>query len=87
MRLPITLTAAALAIAFAAGPAQANAAPSAEQQKSTKAVVVLIGANDYGLVAPVPFTPPLGTDKGSATAATPTTAPTAPNGIIAILIG
>jgi hypothetical protein len=52
MRLPITLITAALAIAFAAGPAQA-------------------------------FTPPIGTDKGSATAATPTT----PHGIIAILIG
>jgi hypothetical protein len=48
--------------------------------------VVLIGANDYGVVAPDPaqaFTPPIGTDKGSATAATPTT----PHGIIAILIG
>ena len=85
MRLPITLTTAALAIAFAAGPA--NAAPSTEQQKSIKGVVVLIGANDYGLVAPVPFTPPIGTDKGSATAATPTAAPTPPNGIIAILVG
>src|SRR4051812_14703437 len=83
MRLSLTLTTAALATAFAAGPAQADAAASTEQQKSSKAVVVLIGANDYGFVAPVPFTPPIGTDKGSATAATPT----APNGIIAILIG
>ena len=33
------------------------------------------------------FTPPIGTDKGSVTAATPTAAPTAPNGIIAVLIG
>jgi uncharacterized protein (DUF1501 family) len=81
MRLPITLTTAALAIAFAASPA--SAAPSTEQQKSIKAVVVLIGANDYGLVATVPFTPPIGTDKGSVTTATPA----APNGIIAILIG
>jgi hypothetical protein len=87
MRLPITLTTAALAIAFAAGPAQAGAAPSTGHQGSTKGAVVLIGANDYGLVAPVPFTPPIGTDKGSATAATPTTAPTPSNGIIAILIG
>ena len=48
--------------------------------------MVLIGANDYGVVAPVSaqaFTPPIGTDKGSATAATPPT----PHGIIAILIG
>ena len=56
MRRPITLTAAALAIALcgAAGPARADSAPSTEQQKNIKAVVVLIGANDYGLVAPVP---------------------------------
>jgi len=36
------------------------------------------------------FTPPIGTDKGSAKAATPLTAPTAPtapDGIIAVLIG
>ena len=86
MRLPIALTTAALAIAFAAGPAEANAAPPTQQQKSSNGVVVLIGANDYGVVAPVPaqaFTPPIGTDKGSATAATTTT----PHGIIAILIG
>ena len=86
MRLPITLTAAALAIASAVGPAQADAAASTEQQKRVNGVVVLIGANDYGVVAPTAaraFTPPIGTDKGSATAATPTT----PLGIIAILIG
>ena len=85
MRLPITVTTAALAIAFAAGPAQADAAPSTEPQKSTSGVVVLIGANDYGVLAPAAqaFTPPIGTDKGSVTAATPT----APSGIIAILIG
>ena len=87
MRLPITLTTAALAIACAAGPAQADSAPSTERPENIKGVVVLIGANDYGLVAPAPFTPPIGTDKGSATAATPATAPTAPDGIIAILIG
>lgn len=54
MRRPISLTIAALALAFgvAAGPAQADSAPSTEQ-KQIKAVVVLIGANDYGLV-PVP---------------------------------
>jgi hypothetical protein len=41
-----------------------------------------------GAAAPAQaFTPPLGTDKGSATAATPTEARTTPNGIIAILIG
>jgi hypothetical protein len=47
--------------------------------------VVLIGANDYGLIAPgaQAFTPPIGTDKGSVTAAEPA----AHNGIIAILIG
>ena len=86
MRLPITLITAALAVAFAAGPAQADSAPPTQQQKSTNGVVVLIGANDYGVVASGrarPFTPPIGTDKGSATAATPTT----PHGIIAILIG
>jgi len=84
MRLPITITTAALAIGFAAGSAQANAAPPTEPQKSTNGVVVLIGANDYGVVAPVRgFTPPIGTDKGSLTGATPTTS----NGIIAILIG
>ena len=85
MRLPLAITTAALAIAFAAGPAQADAASSTEQQKSTNGVVVLIGANDYGLLAPAAqnFTPPIGTDKGSVTAATPN----APNGIIAILIG
>ncbi len=85
MRLPITLITAALAIAFAAGPAQADSAPPT-RQKSINGVVVLIGANDYGVVAPGSaraFTPPIGTDKGSATAATPTTPP----GIIAILIG
>jgi hypothetical protein len=85
MRLPLAITTAALAIAFAAGPAQANAASSTEQQKSTNGVVVLIGANDYGLLAPgaESFTPPIGTDKGSVMAA----ASTAPSGIIAILIG
>jgi hypothetical protein len=86
MRLPITLITAALAIAFAAGPAQADSAPPTQQQKSIHGVVVLIGANDYGVLAPGPaqaFTPPIGTNKGSATAATPTT----PHGIIAILIG
>ncbi len=82
MRLPITLTTAALAIALAAGPAQANATPATQQQKRTNEVVVLIGANDYGVVAQA-FTPPIGTDKGSATSATPTTS----RGIIAILIG
>jgi hypothetical protein len=102
MRLPITLTTAALGFAFAAGPAQAHSAPSTEQQKSGKAVVVLIGANDYGVVGPAlgtdrwppgaaapaqAFTPPIGTDKGSAAAATPTAVPAAPNGIIAVLIG
>jgi hypothetical protein len=41
-----------------------------------------------GAAAPAQaFTPPLGTDKGSAPAAMPSSAPTAPNGIIAILIG
>jgi hypothetical protein len=59
MRLPLTITTAALAIAFAAGPAQAGAA------------------------AAQTFTPPIGSDKGSVTAATPN----APSGIIAILIG
>jgi hypothetical protein len=55
MRRPITLlAAAALATAFAAGPAQADSAPATEHQKNIKAVVVLIGANDYGLTAPVP---------------------------------
>jgi hypothetical protein len=50
-----TLTTAALAIAIgAAGPAQAATEPPPEQQKTIKAVVVLIGANDYGLVAPAP---------------------------------
>jgi hypothetical protein len=38
-----------------------------------------------GAAAPAQaFTPPIGSDKGSVTAPTPTTAP---NGIIAILIG
>ncbi len=86
MRFPITLIIAAVAIAFAAGPAQANSAPPTQQPKGSNGVVVLIGANDYGVVAPVSaqgFTPPIGTDKGSATAPTPTT----PHGIIAILIG
>jgi hypothetical protein len=86
MRLPITLIVAALASAFAAGPAQADSARPTPQQQSSDGVVVLIGANDYGIVAPSAaraFTPPIGTDKGSATAATPTT----PHGIIAILIG
>jgi hypothetical protein len=86
MRLPITLITAALAVAFAAGPAEAGSARPTQQQKSINGVVVLIGANDYGVVAPgpaQPFTPPIGTDKGSATAATPTTSP----GIIAVLIG
>ena len=86
MRLPPTLIIAALAIGFAAGPAQADSAPPTRQQESSDGVGVLIGANDYGVVAPGAaraFTPPIGTDKGSATAATPTT----PNGIIAILIG
>jgi hypothetical protein len=56
MRRPITVTTAALAIAIggAAGTAQAAPEPSTEQEKSIKAVVVLIGANDYGIVAPVP---------------------------------
>ena len=41
-----------------------------------------------GAAAPAQaFTPPLGTDKGTAPAAMPSSAPTAPNGIIAILIG
>ncbi len=41
-----------------------------------------------GATAPAQaFTPPIGTDKGSVRAAPPTTAPAAPNGIIAILIG
>jgi len=84
MRLPLTLTAAALAIAFAAGPAQADSSLPPQPPTSTQGVVVLIGANDYGVVAPVRgFTPPIGTDKGSLTGATPTTS----NGIIAILIG
>ena len=84
MRLPITITAVAVALAFAAGPAQADAAPSTEPHKSTNGVVVLIGANDYGVLAPAQaFTPPIGTDKGSVTAATPP----GPSGIIAILIG
>jgi hypothetical protein len=85
MRLPLTITAAALAVTFAAGPAQADAAPSSEPQRSTNGVVVLIGANDYGLLAPAAqgFTPPIGTDKGSVTAARPS----GPDGIIAILIG
>jgi hypothetical protein len=84
MRLPLALTTAALAIAFAAGPAQADSSLPTQQPRSTQGVVVLIGANDYGVVAPAPgFTPPIGTDKGSVTAAKPTT----PNGIIAILIG
>ena len=51
MRLPITLTTAALAVAFAAGPAQADPARPTQQQTSTNGVVVLIGANDYGVVA------------------------------------
>ena len=54
MKRPITLTAAALATAFAAGPARADSAVPTEQQKDIKAVVVLIGANDYGLTAPAP---------------------------------
>jgi hypothetical protein len=86
MRLPITLIVSALATAFAASSAQADSAPPTRQQESSDAVVVLIGANDYGVVAPGAtraFTPPIGTDKGSATAQTPTT----PHGIIAILIG
>ena len=86
MRFPITLTIAALATAFAAGPAQADSAPPTRQHESSDGVVVLIGANDYGVVAPKAtraFTPPIGTDKGSATAPTPTT----PDGIIAVLIG
>ena len=84
MRLPITLTTAALAVAFAAGPAQADPARPTQQQTSTNGVVVLIGANDYGVVASGPanpFTPPIGTDKGSVTTRT------TPQGIIAILIG
>jgi hypothetical protein len=86
MRLPITLSIAALAIALAAGPAQADSAPPTRQQESIDGVVVLIGANNYGVVASGDtraFTPPIGTDKGSATAPTPTT----PHGIIAVLIG
>jgi hypothetical protein len=54
MRRPITFIAVALASAIAAAPAHAGPPPSAEQQKDIKAVVVLIGANDYGLTAPVP---------------------------------
>jgi uncharacterized membrane protein len=58
MTRSITLTTAALAIAFAAaaaaGPAQAASATSPEHQKDAKGVVVLIGANDYGVVAPTP---------------------------------
>ena len=84
MRLPLTLTTAAVAIALAAGPAQADSSVPTQPPRSAQGVVVLIGANDYGVVAPVQgFTPPIGTDKGSLTAATPT----ASNGIIAILIG
>ena len=86
MRLPITLMVTAVASAFAAGPAQADSAPPTPQRESSDGVIVLIGANDYGVVAPSAaraFTPPIGTDKGSATAAQPTT----PQGIIAILIG
>jgi hypothetical protein len=84
MRLPLALTAAALATAFAAGPAQADSSLPTQPPRSTQAVVVLIGANNYGVVAPVqPFTPPIGTDKGSVTAATPAGS----NGIIAVLIG
>jgi hypothetical protein len=82
MRLPLTITTAALAITLAAGTAQAAAATPTEQQKATNGVVVLIGANDYGLLAPSArtFTSPIGTDKGSVTSASP-------SGIIAILIG
>src|SRR4051812_35717023 len=82
MRLPIALITAALAVAFVAGPAQADSPRPTQQQKSINGVVVLIGTNDYGVVAAGPaqaFTPPIGTDKGSATAAIPTT----PRGIIA----
>ena len=75
MRLPITLIIAALAIAFAAGPAQAHSADPTRQQASGDGVVTAGAARA--------FTPPIGTDKGSVTAATPTT----PDGIIAILIG
>jgi hypothetical protein len=85
MRLPSTLIIAALATAFAASPAQADSAPPASHEISD-GVVVLIGVNDHGVVAPSAtraFTPPIGTDKGSVTAPTPTT----PLGIIAILIG
>jgi len=73
MRLPITLTTAALAVAFAAGPAQADPARPTQQQTSTNGVVASGPAN--------PFTPPIGTDKGSVTTRT------TPQGIIAILIG
>jgi hypothetical protein len=75
MRLPITLIIAALAIAFAAGPAQAHPADPTRQQASSDSGVAPGAARG--------FTPPIGSDKGSVTAATPTT----PDGIIAILIG
>jgi hypothetical protein len=54
MRRSLTITTAALAITFsaAAGPAHAASAPPPEPLNSIKAVVVLIGANDYGLTAP-----------------------------------
>ena len=74
MRLPISIVVAAIATAFAAGPAQADSAPSTR----------LIGAGDDGALGSArAFTPPIGTDKGSVTAAMPTTH----QGIIAILIG
>jgi hypothetical protein len=83
MRIPLAVSAAAFAFALAAGPAQADPAPGTERKTGQQAVVVLIGANDYGVVAAVPsraFTPPIGTDKGSVTTA-------APAGIIGVLIG
>jgi hypothetical protein len=51
-------------------------------------LLAVTAALAIGAAAPAQaFTPPIGTDKGSATAAPPAPAPTAPHGIIAILIG
>jgi hypothetical protein len=57
MKRLVTLSALAVACFGAAGTAQAAEDPP-PPQKHIKAVVVLIGANDYGLVAPEPIPAP-----------------------------
>jgi hypothetical protein len=59
-KLPAVLAAVAASVAVAAAPAQANVQAPTDAH-SDQIIAVLIGL----AVAPRPFTPPLGTDKGS----------------------